>query len=459
MAGLKKFTRWEYFPFVCLGLVLLLFHFTIQLGFGDDAVMAEIVAGRPMDSYLADIFQTWSSRITAHFFMVVFCVYLPGAVFRVVNTLLIVAIALCISKLIPVSDEHSSRRKVNWAVCALVLIYPMFHMATAGWIATSINYMWVLAFVLVALLPLKKLLSGKTFKWYESIVYAVALFLGANAEQGLAVLLVVYGVFFVYCLYKRQRLRGFLWVQLALLVISVIIFIASPGNAARLEVETAQYFPEFGSLSLLDKAGMGLTRTLDHFFFTPNAMVLCVGVLLIAASLAKQKDPLKRAVCCVPLVSTSVFALLLPITGNLFPGLLKMVEYYHISNTYEKDVSGFADATAGNNYLQFSNIIATVVLVFTFICLLVSIALIFGKNRQTLFLLTFVLACFAAVCAMGFSPTIYASAERTFLFMYAGLIVLGAALAAKLAEQKSRYLYGILFFMIGMAAVSFISGR
>ena len=105
-------------------------------------------------------------------------------VWRIINPAIITACAW----LLAYAMRCEKRRDESWLICALVFLYQWVNLKTAGWVVTTIAYLWPVCFGLAALCPLWRLFRGKgTPAWGWALACASLLF-AANMEQPALVL-------------------------------------------------------------------------------------------------------------------------------------------------------------------------------------------------------------------------------------------------------------------------------
>ena len=90
------------------------------------------------------------------------------------------------------------------------------------------------------------------------------------------------------------------------------------------------------------------------------------------------------------------------------------------------------------------------------VCILFSIYIIFGFSWMTLLSYIILGAGFVARVIMGFSPTLYASSTRTYIFFYFSLIITSLLLIENLSlTNKKRYLCSIFLVVVGVGVYSY----
>ena len=97
----------------------------------------------------------------------------------------------------------ADKRWGNTIAAGLVMLYPFTELGSAGFIATMTTYLSPIAFGMMALVPIRRMLGRERLCWYEMLGYCACLIFGANNEQMMIVILSVYTVFLGYSLFTR----------------------------------------------------------------------------------------------------------------------------------------------------------------------------------------------------------------------------------------------------------------
>ena len=93
----------------------------------------------------------------------------------------------------------------KWLVCAFMLLYPFSDMVSAGWIATTVNYLWPLLGLLYIALLLQKLAQNKFLHWYEGAAGVICCIFCSSQEQVAAILLVMLFLALLYNWHRKKR--------------------------------------------------------------------------------------------------------------------------------------------------------------------------------------------------------------------------------------------------------------
>ena len=214
--------RWDYFPFIIYAGILLLGRLLIPLDFGDDIYFSNVLNDQNIIAYLISRYNNWTSRIFIEAVLVVVAKY--SIIWRILDVGIMILISVSISKL---TTEQPSR-KINWIIMYLsaTLSYTIYN--SAGWMATTLNYSWPLAFGLFSMISIKKIILNQKIRGFEYALYIFAFIFAANAEQMCAILLGVYFVFTLYIYYSKKIVNWYMIVQTLIGIASMVFVLINP---------------------------------------------------------------------------------------------------------------------------------------------------------------------------------------------------------------------------------------
>jgi len=452
---IKQRSRWYRGPYVWIVLtavLMLCYHCRVVLDHGDDVTIASILNGTDMVSYLVHRYQTWSSRMLMEVMIYGVGGLMPKS-WRILDPLVFTLLVYSLFRLLPVGNPRTR----SFLVCCLTFMYPFLNMSTAGWIATSMSYLWPLAFGFFSMIPIKKMICGEKIRWYEIPLYLIATLIACATEQGSAV---EFGTFFVmgiYLIYKKQfRYRTLLIAQWAISVIGLIVVVTCPGNKVRSIQETARWFPAYGSYSMVHKLELGFSSSLYRFILEPNLIFLAFSAFLAAAVFLRKKSAVLCVLSCVPFGVNLICGFGRPLLANLAPNLAQALgEMQMYGSTGKYDNIGDHRALL---------VIVLLDALMALVCLIILISLwnAFSSREHALLGIFLVLMGFAASMSMSFSPTIYASVDRPHIYFYFAFVCSAVLLygeCSKAADPvlKARLRSPVLAAMALMGAVSFMN--
>ena len=130
-------------------IILLLFYIPFHLwltpGYWDDAVFAGVLEKYQFNlvQYTMDRYLTWSSRISIEL-LIPFLTSAPNFVWKTFNLLMIMLLYFDLRWTLKAVVRIESEKVDIW-LALLLCAYPFSTMAQTGWIATTMNYLWVVA--------------------------------------------------------------------------------------------------------------------------------------------------------------------------------------------------------------------------------------------------------------------------------------------------------------------------
>lgn len=410
-----------YFPFFLWFCFLCLWHILLPLQYGDDVNFATVLAQTqtPFQTaweFLTHRYQVWTSRLVIESILI-FIIRVP-VVWHVMDIALMTWIAFALSMFFNPQNKKSG----NWMIFSLLLLFPLSMMGTAGYITTTMNYAWPIAFGWISLIPLYHMLHQKKthIVWY--IISLLSMLYAVNHEQTCALLFAVYFIFLIDFYLRTHNVKWFLLLQILVSVASLIFILTCPGNDVRFASEVQYWFPEFSSLSFFQKVEMGYSATLFELIMKPNWLftALCAVIAFMVFHFCKTALP--RWIAASAFGLSIVMGLCGDSFSILFPSLLNLRNALTIYGTNPSLTSPFTW-------------VPDLFLLFVCICVFIGIWFAFERKETALFCMYVIGAGFATRLVIGFSPTIWASSTRTFCCLYFCLI---AAILLLWQEAQKR---------------------
>lgn len=436
---IEQVYKYDCFPFVILAIGMIILHIIIKLNYGDDTNFSNILNKNELLPWIKYRYGAWTSRVVIESVMVTILNFSP-IVWKVIEVAMIILLATSISKLF----VKTNLRKNNWIIVGFIFLYPFNDMSTAGWGTTTINYLWPLSLGVFSLRIVKKILNNNKVKWFEYVCSSIALIFAANAEQMCAILLAVYGVATVYLLLKR-KVNFYMIAQTCLCLFSIMFILTCPGNVARQVSETAKYFPDFNTLSIFNKLEMGFSSTIAKFVFEINIFFIILSLLIFTVTMIKHKNKRFRIISAVPLVCSIFLGVFAYAISKILPGVPNVVTSVTKYGTITKD-----------NFHLIQSYIPIVLLTSIGICFLVALYFCFEDKKKRILVVAIALLGLASRVVMGVSPTIWASNDRTFIYMYFSLIICAVMVYGELTESEIGKLKWINNIIGLLSVVSFI---
>lgn len=429
MNTLRNRAKSPYAAVFLLWVFLFIYHLKFLMVGGDEEFFGAVITNSDLLTFSIKEYQTWSSRQILELFECIFG-WLPKLVWRVVNPLVAALLAACMAK----ATGADKNREACFLLCGLIIIYPWETLADAGWISTTLVYLWPAAFGSLALLPLLNALRGeKTPKWLY-IAAIPAMLYACNMEQSLIFILLSLICGVIYIIITKKYAPKYLISQVIIALLMLTYTLTCVGNTMRTEVDASNYFQNFKMLSPLSKFEMGLSFTLSQVIYKRSYVFLFFTLILMLAVFCRHKSVFYRIMGAVPFAVTAVLGTYQKITLSIFPAL-----------------SFFTDSYTGQGMINLSNCsiltayIPMLLLYGVFALCVVDLYLIFGHTPKALAtILVFGIGLGTRV-AMGFTPSIGISGGRTGLFF--ALACIGVAVAAYITiPKRAKIKYAFLPF-------------
>ena len=417
---IKKVCNWTYFPFLVLFIVLTLCCFFMNVSnCGDDKWFIEVSSDKSSIDYLNWRYEEWTSRIIIEFCLINL-LKMGNIVCSIFVALIFSLLGIAISKTFILDKSKKDKVKIiNWIIMFLLLTISYDVLTGAGFVSTTVNYMFPVTLGIFVLLYVRKSILKEKIKKYEYPLYLLSAIVATNMEQMCAVLFVVCFLSLIYFIIKEKRLNIF---NLILFIISIHVLVnilVCPGNDLRNISETQTWFPDYANYGIIEKAKCGIFVIISSCIGNLNIPYIIFATVVMIEVLKNYKNIFFKIISIIPVIAGTIFTVFAPITANIFPNM------FGINNAI---ISGFN--------VHITRLLFLAPYILALICLVFSTILIFKKNWKTLILILILGAGFASKFIMGFSPTVFASGTRTSFIMLCAFII---STILVLEKQNKKY--------------------
>lgn len=410
------------------------FHIALSPTYWDDAQFAQILGEyqNNLIQYTMTRYEIWSSRITIEL-LLPFLTSWPSVIWKCLN-LLIIALLYC--ELVWILEHVFALRenRIYILTAVLLCVFPFSIMAQTGWIATTTNYLWVLALGLYVInRMLKAGLLKQSLSGGEVLCAALSVLYCASFESMAAILFLTEAGIVVYCIKKKKKCPAVVWICMGLTVLFLLYILHCPGNRVR-PVRDAQYWmPEYFELTFPDKLRMGILSSYMHFVSLPSPVFFILNVVICFSWRGASAG--KRLAAALPVLTDVAW------TGWF------MVNYLlgWRTLTYQVPVPLPEE---WSDQVEQGLLLLTVVLWFA-----VVFWTVFTKMRKGwAAAVILVLACLPEI-AVGLTPTVIASILRTMIYLYMAMILLIVVLTENREAAWTTAGKRFLWFCMGMGVL------
>lgn len=385
--------------------------------------------------WLKEFYCSWSGRITVSTLINVFT-NTPIIVFKIFNTMILGLIIYFIYRIINVLSKDLNKTIKNLLlICIPGFIYCInIRVISSGclWISGALNYFWPLGCLLVSLYPFICELKGIECKKRYYIIFFLANFIAAFAEQT-AMVLVCFGLItLIICMLEKRKLNKLLIIHFIIIVIFSMILFFAPGNAVRSEAEKSLWYYDFGMLSIGDKVLQSFTYFVDNII---NDNFILFGALVINIFLLNIEKNKKG---WLKLLTTYILLVYLVVSVSFAK--------YNIFNLSNISI---------NHFYKIENVLKLILNAIIFWGIGIELMYVFEDKKTGLIISILYFASICSAIALGFSPTIFASGNRIFVLTYYFLALINSCLSAEVLKKqkgvgKTIYIGILLLISVSM---------
>ncbi|MCE7697909.1 MAG: DUF6056 family protein, partial [Methanobacterium paludis] len=231
----------KYLPFVIFFAIIFIWHFTLPR-LGDDLMFGKVYHHYNIFNYLSLRYEIWSSRSLIEFFVVPLT-GLPRIIWNFFDSIVFLLMAVLIPKIFLNMEKIDEKKSViyNSLSCIMVLIYIFTTtdaLASAGYVATTLNYTWPLFFGLLHFYLVKKYVfsENKSSAKQKIAIYATmifALIFAINQEMMLVLVSVAYLLIVLYCLRNKVKIPNSVFFMVFIIFLEFLNVYLCPGNHLR----------------------------------------------------------------------------------------------------------------------------------------------------------------------------------------------------------------------------------
>lgn len=426
----KKYVK--YTPFLIFLIILLCYHWKLVVVTADYPTFQTIVSKHPLlsltkNEFLSYRYATWSSRSLIEFNVGVL-VSVPTEIWRILDSVIFTAIAVLLSKLL--ANNNESPFFYNCLACLFVGLFIITFskiLESAGWLATTTNYIWPICFILIHFYLLKEFIfkNKDISKFKRSIIYLILIITLLEAISSEQLLVMVGGAYLfiiVYCLYKKIEIPKLIYLFIIIMLFNFIYDFCCPGNINRVKVVTKLGFPDYANFNIINKLDVGINYFLSWILMAKDLFsVIFLALLGVYIYLMSNKKKI-TIITLIPCLAVLFFASL------RFANFTTVYSYFDLTNLKHGLLSlGFIRMlSCGVMYL-----IITLIPLY-------SIYLIYKDNKKLgYFIFVLLMLGFGSVIISGFTPSL-TSDGRIYLNYLFVMIILDYLLVDKILEFKNK---------------------
>lgn len=388
-----------------------LFHFLLTHFCRDDFFYKSIIPSfnSTVDfiNFFADRYLTWSSRTLADILSAVFTFY-PIWIWQILNICVYTLIIVATSKILFSlgKDNISYSNKLLLTALFFIVLFPIFDMKTAGWVTTSINYLWtLLSFIYVCLYLIDNFSTSLRTKC-NSVLFFISVIYACTFEL-LAVMTVLLLFFVLFIKFKEKITCKLESVAFVLSVSFLFYHLLCPGNLSR-SLSSVDLFSSWNCMNTVEHINIALCATyarLTSFKESTGVQVFLLyiifNMLILISIHRKYKDIIIDLLFLLPFC----FIYLFNQTDFKFESI----------DDFFSSVSSFQVGQFRYTYQPILSILLCGVNLIGLFLLFMNKSF-YGLNCGLLACLCYIVSLGTRL-ALGLSPSVYASDYRTFIVL------------------------------------------
>lgn len=393
--------------FIVFFVAALIIHVFLPLNWSDDAVFLTKTADKDIFTFLDGSARPLTDGLTYIFSR-------NQWLWRILNPCILTTLLWSINKTAPVNCKSKSTQIISF-----VAVFPTMVLVDAGFVATTVNYLWPVTFGILNLLPLTDALNNRKTNKILLLLLIPLLIYATNMQQICAVLLAVFLISSLYFII-RKKFKPYLILQFIITLCGTVssLLLNFTGDNSRMVRETGRYFPDFAQLNIFEKTELGFSST--FYCMTMEIRQAFAGFIIFVIYLSfmifkYNKSPFSKVVSVIPIIFSVVFGIysLIPnVDLSIFEFVTGGLHHYGM----EKAVYSF-------------EIVPDIIFTILFVILIYCICILIENKYQKVFaVLTFMLGLGSRMI-MGFSPTVWASGYRTYCIMFISFIYIAIIIA------------------------------
>lgn len=416
----KQIERWA--VYLLFFILLFFLHRNMSLNLSDDAIFSQELKKESLLQHISHLYFKTNGKIFTDTMAAIFT-YLPSFIWKTVDIGVLFLIVLCADRLFITS------RNIILS-CFSILLLDFNYLTSAGYVASSVNYTWCTAALLVSLLPLKYASRFEKKSLLLPACWLAGLYAG-NQEQAGAIVITVYTLFIVASLVKKVKIHRYIWIQYVITIGSLILLLTAPGHANKATTFNIFFIPDYLALDFFEKIIRGFTSTAAVILTGKNILWPLFCFLLMLTVWAKKRELSVRLVSLIPLAASLVCGK----WQRYLPLNIQEIFSYYTPWSFQMPDYRYIDAYT---YTDWKFYVPLALALFILGLVLLEILWIFGTDPKGIIILLILGAGFCSRIIMGFSPTLYGSSYRTFVFLCLALGFCIAILLDKLLLEADR---------------------
>lgn len=423
-----------FLPYIIYGIIITFYHVKGYEILYDDIMVADKMPdtfSELMSNIDVLAYEDWSSRVFIN--PLIWIVSFFGVqVWMVLDILVMLFIFWGINRLLFKGKDI----KFTYITLLALLLFPFYIEINAGWIVTTMTYLWPLAAVIAACFTIRNYFGGKKTGIVQAVISILLTLYATNKEELSVMMFVVFLTMFVVSV-KEKKISYVFLSQWLVSAGELVFHLMSGDNQAR-AVSLG------GSFLVLDKVELGFSATIIHLFNNFSFMTLWFCVFLVIGVCILSKRISHILISVIPLAVWII---------DCF-GEDKQLFGLYDRNLYLLGYTSPLFVSEGK-YNSLSAWLSLLVAIILIACVTASVVFIFGRDKKTILLVSLLTGGFGGRITTGFCEMGWLPLSRTFTFFYFVMVIIIMLISYECINKlKARKRDAFIGLLIGLAMLS-----
>ena len=319
----------------------------------------------------------------------------------------------------------------------LMLQFPFYIVTTAGWIVTTMTYIWPAAAAIGACYSIRYYLDEKKVSIIKSVFIVLLTVFATNKEELSIMLFIVFGVLLIISI-KEKRYSVLCILQLITAFVSAISHFCSKGNQLRGETYSI-------GLTTIDKFEIGFSSTFFHMFVDFDTFSAAFCIILAIAVIVLADKTYQKLLGIIPIAVwiTACFGE----EKQLF-GLYCREDWTYYFEPF--------DYVSNGKYLHLVVWGQLILLLITVGCVVSCVITANKMSITTVLMISVLVGGYCGRMVAGFGEHGWMAYSRTYTFFYLGMIMVLAVLLDKVFNKlQARKKDIVMYIIIGITLLQF----
>ncbi|KAI4448528.1 hypothetical protein C823_003048 [Eubacterium plexicaudatum ASF492] len=307
--------------------------------------------------------------------------------------------------------NQSKRAEKTVFIMSAVCIFPFSIMSTAGWIATTHTYLWIVPAGLYVILTIKKIGEMQKISVKQYLLSGLSFLIAMDVEVGVVAMFIILLGYSALQIWNRRK-NVYVYILTVVSLLRIIFDVFWQGNATRYQSDTLNYFPDHSMLDTFDKVVLGFSTSAYTIYKVYWIPLLLLTLMICFIVFENHEDLFGRIVVIISAAVAGIY----PLAGFVSE---QFGSLYDVALGYNAKYG----LVSFSNYTKLNGYLLLLIWGMGLFCTTYGIFIIRREIKNAFIWIVYLIAGFASQFIMGFSATVYLSANRTASWLFFAILI------------------------------------